>query len=612
VNPDQADQVLVLGMHRSGTSAIAGALAAMGLYAGSELELMDKTEDNPRGYFERKDVYLLTSAIFRDSGADWWKVSEFDPQDIPSDVVAHHGPKIRKLVDALDAEGSWLLKDPRLCLLFPLFRPWLREPLVIVAARHPVEVAKSLRKRDRIPLHAGIALWEFYVRKACRYARKERHLVVPHAELIHDPDPVVGRMAGWLEEQGVAGLDFDSGARWVDRSLHRQKLDDDEERMLLNDDQRQLWRHLASSRIDDVSEDVSDCTLQILKDFETDFSGRRQLERKLGELTSQVESIREQVPSKSPEAGEISKTDRSGAESSPASLLPSDGSLGIRILEAALGDCLETIWEAGLSTNSRGGFEGSEKSIDPSSSRSLAPTSGGSARWNGRQWRPDLSGLDWHSPMLVSVIVRVTESQPTDISACIDCLKSQSWPLWELIIVGDAAGGGEQPQALDECDVRVAYRQSRERGYWKAINQGLHRANGDLLTIWNADCRWHSDFLSASVMAFQQQPSRTVCAVAFENSEELPAAALPHPVRKMPPIWGMIWRRGLLGKVGELRVGSEAIVVADWLLRAANGQPFDLDSRLAPTAGESGAHVVTEEWWMNRLDKLSANDNRTA
>lgn len=609
---DQPHQVVVLGMHRSGTSAVAGALNAMGLYAGSEPELMERTPDNPLGYFERKDVYLLTSAIFRDSGADWWSVSEFDPEDLPSEVLDRHGPKIRKLIGTLDAEGSWLLKDPRLCLLFPLFRPWLREPLVVIPARHPVEVAKSLRKRDKIPLHAGIALWELYVRKACQYARKERHLVVSHASLIRHPERVVARMGEWMEGEGLTALDVDSGIRWVDRSLHHQTLNEDEERILMNHDQRHLWRLLASSRLDEVGAEVSDCTLQVLKDFETDFSGRRKLERKLGDLTSQVESLEEQLQTAEREYSEVRAAGPAGGESLPAVPLNGERSLESRILEAALGDCLETIWKNGISPNSR-----SEPDLELADGRSAGTNPMGSGRDGSMssdrsEWRPDLSGLDWHSPMLVSVVARQGDLGGSAISSCIECLKAQSWPLWELIIVGNPEEDAEHLRALRDGDARIAHEQSWEPDRWKAINQGLRRARGSVLTVWDVECVWHPDFLASSVMAFQRRPELAVVTASAEGSDVHSTTPLPNPVRRIPPIWGMVWRKALLTEVGELRPGSEAMVAADWLLRAAGGQPFELDHRLVTAGGEAMGHEVTEEWWMNRLGKLSKNENRTA
>src|SRR5688500_12751640 len=75
-------QIVVLGMHRSGTSAIAGLIRAMGVYAGRNEELLRPGAQNPHGFHERRDLRKICDAVLHGAGADWWKVSEFDPQRV--------------------------------------------------------------------------------------------------------------------------------------------------------------------------------------------------------------------------------------------------------------------------------------------------------------------------------------------------------------------------------------------------------------------------------------------------------------------------------------------------------------------------------------------------
>ena len=55
--------VAILGMHRSGTSAVAGFLAKAGFFAGEEDDLLPAAEDNPKGFFERADVNALNDDL---------------------------------------------------------------------------------------------------------------------------------------------------------------------------------------------------------------------------------------------------------------------------------------------------------------------------------------------------------------------------------------------------------------------------------------------------------------------------------------------------------------------------------------------------------------------
>lgn len=75
-------QVIVLGMHRSGTSALTGALSRMGLFVGEADHLTGSSWENPEGFFERLDARRICDALLHGSDADWWKVSGFDPLPI--------------------------------------------------------------------------------------------------------------------------------------------------------------------------------------------------------------------------------------------------------------------------------------------------------------------------------------------------------------------------------------------------------------------------------------------------------------------------------------------------------------------------------------------------
>ena len=165
-------QIIVLGMHRSGTSALTGALAQMGIYVGAEEDLTAKSWENPAGFFERRDARKICDTLLQGSGADWWKVSAFSVDNANYEAVRSQREAIRDLVRRLDEHGTWALKEPRLCFLLPFFQSALRNPLAIITIRHPIEVAKSLRRRNGFPVRAGLALWEAYTVRCCKSVRK--------------------------------------------------------------------------------------------------------------------------------------------------------------------------------------------------------------------------------------------------------------------------------------------------------------------------------------------------------------------------------------------------------------------------------------------------------
>ena len=148
-------QILVLGMHRSGTSALARLLNLMGAYFGPEGIGIGANEENPKGFWERRDVRELNDLLLHGAGCDWDRVAGFDADRVPPPVVAEFEARAARLVLAMDAQRPWFLKEPRLCLLLPFWRKFLEAPVAVHIVRHPLEVAASLRKRNGMPVDVG-------------------------------------------------------------------------------------------------------------------------------------------------------------------------------------------------------------------------------------------------------------------------------------------------------------------------------------------------------------------------------------------------------------------------------------------------------------------------
>src|SRR5690554_6491748 len=154
--------LVVLGMHRSGTSAIAGSLGLCGAWVGEQDELTEAKQESPRGFFERRDLRAICDRLLHSAGADWWKVSGFEPISIPHDALSEQSRALRKMLDELDKHGTWVVKEPRLCLLLPALRGEIADPVCIHIHRNPLEVAQSMRLRNGFGVAEGIALWETY------------------------------------------------------------------------------------------------------------------------------------------------------------------------------------------------------------------------------------------------------------------------------------------------------------------------------------------------------------------------------------------------------------------------------------------------------------------
>ncbi|KZR84311.1 glycosyltransferase [Synechococcus sp. MIT S9504] len=152
---NRAPLILVVGMHRSGTSLLGSILEALGVALPGPLIPADT--HNPAGYFERSDIRALQEELLIDLQR-WWP-SEQGTLALPQDWLTTPRAQraaicLKRLltVDLQQQRGPWAIKDPRSSLLLPLWRLVAAElnlPLrLLLAFRHPAEVVTSLVNRD--------------------------------------------------------------------------------------------------------------------------------------------------------------------------------------------------------------------------------------------------------------------------------------------------------------------------------------------------------------------------------------------------------------------------------------------------------------------------------
>jgi len=243
-------QAIVLGMHRSGTSALTSLLDRLGFYAGPDESLMGPDAHNAMGYWELGEVQAFNEELLAALGGSWTDVLEIDPRRLRD--CAPFQSRVRSLVRHLNSYGPWVIKDPRLCLLLPFWRELLQRPLCILVHRNPLSVARSLARRDGLPIHIGIALWEHYIRAALAASEGLPRALVSYRDLIDDPVATAAGLVRTLEAQGVPGLEnlrtlSPADARMLlDSSLEHHATAPGEEVEYLNEEQRELLQALDS------------------------------------------------------------------------------------------------------------------------------------------------------------------------------------------------------------------------------------------------------------------------------------------------------------------------------------------------------------------------------
>lgn len=194
--------LIVLGMHRSGTSALAGVLHFMGVNLGSRL--IEAAADNPKGFWEHREIVDVHDEVFHTLGS-WYEDIRLLPENWwQLESIAPFTKEISKIIHR-DFTNSpiWGVKDPRLCRLLPLWSPVFKEigcePSCILIFRNPYEVAASLQKRNGFAINKSLLLWLEHTLEAIAASEYFRRVVISYDQLLKDWPSILSRISDVLE-----------------------------------------------------------------------------------------------------------------------------------------------------------------------------------------------------------------------------------------------------------------------------------------------------------------------------------------------------------------------------------------------------------------------------
>ena len=224
IAPRASGQIVVLGMHRSGTSCVAGLLARMGVAVGPADDLLCGP-DNPKGHYESGRLHMACVRRLAAAGADWHTPTDAAP---PAAIDAFRR-ETAALIDEFDAQRPWLIKEPRLCLLVRELLPLLTRPLFVHVVRDPHAVAASLARRDGLPVEQALALWQRYNAAAFAATSGWLRIVVDYDVLCADPLGESRRLCDALVRLGIDRVQVpdDAAVRaWIDQPSQTGPRDD--------------------------------------------------------------------------------------------------------------------------------------------------------------------------------------------------------------------------------------------------------------------------------------------------------------------------------------------------------------------------------------------------
>jgi hypothetical protein len=223
--------VLVLGMHRSGTSMVTEIVGALGFHLGPAAELIGSSAFNERGHFELNRAVEFDNAVLREAGGTW----DAPP---PHDRIAALAVTRRPSIDeGFGGHRAWAFKDPRLCLTLPVWMAALspEDVRVVHVVRDPYATARSLVARNtamelpasryakgELTLVDGLGLWAEYNRRAGVYVETfgRRRLALWYDQVLDDPRRETARLADFLE---CPSADLATGVACVRAELNHHR-----------------------------------------------------------------------------------------------------------------------------------------------------------------------------------------------------------------------------------------------------------------------------------------------------------------------------------------------------------------------------------------------------
>jgi len=286
--------IFVLGMHRSGTSALAGALAASGVWLGDDL-LEPAPGVNDKGFWEHKDLVKINEALLEFAGLHWYsplaagKFAAFlEAGSADLDTLKGQAREfVSKLLEGAVEEGGEkrgdgdlcvAIKDPRLCLTANFWLPIFEEAGARVVGfelvRHPAEVGRSLARRDGIVSSHSNVLWLDHVLASVDFCRQlDGCYAGSFDDLMASP---LGFTEVALKDLGI-GLqpDQEKMEQWIQEDLRHHKRDTRTPDGLLADEVTLLYEEILQRRSVDrvTAEKLVNHVSGVFEDLEKLFEG---------------------------------------------------------------------------------------------------------------------------------------------------------------------------------------------------------------------------------------------------------------------------------------------------------------------------------------------------
>ena len=249
--------VIIIGMHRSGTSILTRISNLLGL----KLEIGEFVPpikgDNDTGFWELQEVVDVNESILNNFG-----ISHLDAEELPSNWLDnleksekshHYIEKIEEILSrTTDKDNFFGIKDPRISRLLPLWTKCCKrldiEPVFIFSLRSPIEVAQSLHKRNNITVEQALDLWNIYNQEAEFHSRNFKRYFVSFPDIMNSWERDMLEAEEYLDIK----WNYNSSSReninnFIQNDLYRNKNKDSD--IKINNETKNLYKGLYTKSL---------------------------------------------------------------------------------------------------------------------------------------------------------------------------------------------------------------------------------------------------------------------------------------------------------------------------------------------------------------------------
>lgn len=203
MNENSTKIIVVVGMHRSGTSVITRGLQVLGVELGDRL-MAPAERNNPKGFWEDMDINALNIEMLNSLNSDWHFLTPIQPTDV--EVLCTNGYLQRAaelLREKIAGRSVFGFKNPRVAKLLPFWKKVFAYDHMnvdyVLVIRHPLSVCDSLAKRDGFDAEKSYLLWLEHVIGSLVGTEGENRVLVDYDIFMQAPERELSRIAKKLK-----------------------------------------------------------------------------------------------------------------------------------------------------------------------------------------------------------------------------------------------------------------------------------------------------------------------------------------------------------------------------------------------------------------------------